>query len=67
MLSLSRPLSSTRKIQCRKNGHGKKILYVNLPEEETLSLIGDKGTEVEITPDGKGNLTIRKVVVKNDN
>lgn len=64
---MSRPLSSNRKIQARKNGHGKMILYVNLPEEETLSLIGDKGTEVEIIPDGKGNLTIRKVVTKNDN
>ena len=64
---MSRPLSSNRKIQARKNGHGKIILYVNLPEEETLSLIGDKGTEVEIIPDGKGNLTIRKVVIKNGN
>lgn len=64
---MSRPITNIRKIQCRKNGHGKKILYVNLPEEETLSLIGDNGTYVEITPDGKGNLTIRKVVVKNDN
>lgn len=64
---MSRPLSSNRKIQARKNGHGKIILYVNLPEEETLSLIGDKGTEVEITPDGKGNLTIRKAVIKNGN
>lgn len=63
---MSRPLTNTRRIQVRKNGHGKRILYVNLPEEETLSLIGDKGTEVEITPDGKGNLIIRKVVVKND-
>lgn len=64
---MSRPTTNTRKIQCRKNGHGKTILYVNLPIEETLSLIGDKGTEVEVVPDGKGNLTIRKVVVKNDN
>lgn len=61
---MSRPTTSTRKIQCRKNGHGKTILYVNLPIEETLSLIGGKGTEVEIVPDGKGNLVIRKVLVK---
>lgn len=64
---MSRPITNTRKIQCRKNGHGKMILYVNLPIEETLSLIGGKGTEVEIVPDGKGNLTIRKVLVKDDN
>lgn len=64
---MSRPTTNTRKIQCRKNGHGKLILYVNLPTEETLSLIGGKGTEVEVVPDGKGNLTIIKVVVKNDN
>ena len=64
---MSRPITNNRKIQCRKNGHGSMILYVNLPIEETLSLIGGKGTEVEIIPDGKGNLTIRKVVNKNDN
>lgn len=64
---MSRPTTNTRKIQCRKNGHGKTILYVNLPIEETLSLIGGKGTEVEVVPDGKGNLIIRKVVTKNDN
>lgn len=64
---MSRPITNTRKIQCRKNGHGKMILYVNLPIEETLSLIGGKGTEVEVIPDGKGNLTIRKVVKKYDN
>ena len=64
---MSRPVTNVRKIQSRKNGHGKMILYLNLPIEETLSLIGGKGTEVEIVPDGKGNLTIRKVVNKNDN
>ena len=64
---MSRPITNVRKIQFRKNGHGKIILYVNLPIEETLSLIGGKGTEVEIVPDGKGNLTIRKVLVKYDN
>lgn len=64
---MSRPNTRIRKIQCRKNGHGKLILYVNLPIEETLSLIGDKGTEVEVVPDGKGNLTIRKVVFKDGN
>ena len=64
---MSRPITNVRKIQSRKNGHGKIILYVNLPIEETLSLIGGKGTEVEIVPDGKGNLTIRKVVKKYDN
>lgn len=64
---MSRPTTYTRKIQVRKNGHGKEILYVNLPREETLSLIGSKGTEVEIVPDGVGNLTIRKVLIKNDN
>lgn len=64
---MSRPTTNTRKIQCRKNGHGKEILYINLPIEETLSLIGSKGTEVEVIPDGKGNLTIRKVVNKDDN
>lgn len=64
---MSRPITNVRKIQSRKNGHGKMILYVNLPIEETLSLIGSKGTEVEVVPDGKGNLTIRKVVNKDDN
>ena len=64
---MSRPITNVRKIQSRKNGHGKIILYVNLPIEETLSLIGGKGTEVEIVPDGKGNLIIRKVLVKYDN
>lgn len=64
---MSRPITNVRKIQSRKNGHGKMILYVNLPIEETLSLIGSKGTEVEVIPDGKGNLTIRKVLVKDDN
>lgn len=64
---MSRPITNTRKIQSRKNGHGKMILYVNLPIEETISLIGGKGTEVEVIPDGKGNLTIRKVVKKYDN
>ena len=64
---MSRPITNVRKIQSRKNGHGKIILYVNLPIEETLSLIGGKGTEVEIVPDGKGNLTIREVVKKYDN
>lgn len=64
---MSRPNTNKRKIQSRKNGHGKIILYVNLPIEETLSLIGGKGTEVDVVPDGKGNLTIRNVVVKNDN
>lgn len=64
---MSRPNTNIRKIQCRKNGHGKIILYVNLPIEATLSLIGGKGTEVEVVPDGKGNLVIRKVLVKNDN
>lgn len=60
-------MTNTRKIQCRKNGHGKEILYINLPIEETLSLIGGKGTEVEVVPDGKGNLIIRKVLIKDDN
>lgn len=64
---MSRPITNVRKIQCRKNGHGKTILYVNLPIEETLSLIGGKGTEVEVVPDGKGNLTIRKVLIKDGN
>lgn len=64
---MSRPITNVRKIQSRKNGHGKMILYVNLPIEETLSLIGGKGTEVEVVPDGKGNLTIRKVMNKDDN
>ena len=62
-----RPTTNVRKIQSRKNGHGKIILYVNLPIEETLSLIGGKGTEVEVLPDGKGNLIIRKVLIKKDN
>ena len=61
---MSRPRTNTRKIQSRKNGHGNQILYVNLPIEETISLIGDKGTEVEIIPDGHGNLLISKVVKK---
>ena len=64
---MSRQITNVRKIQSRKNGHGNIILYVNLPIEETLSLIGGKGTEVEVVPDGKGNLTIRKVVKKYDN
>ena len=64
---MSRPTTNVRKIQSRKNGHGKIILYVNLPIEETLSLVGGKGTEVEVLPDGKGNLIIRKVLIKNDN
>ena len=64
---MSRPITNVRKIQGRKNAHGKLILYVNLPLEETLCLIGGKGTEVEVIPDGKGNLTIRKVVNKYDN
>ena len=64
---MSRPITNVRKIQSRKNAHGKLILYVNLPLEETLCLIGGKGTEVEVIPDGKGNLTIRKVVKKYDN
>lgn len=64
---MSRPITNVRKIQSRKNGHGKTILYVNLPIEETLSLIGGKGTEVEVVPDGKGNLTIRKVLIKDGN
>ena len=64
---MSRPITNVRKIQVRKNAHGKLILYVNLPLEETLCLIGGKGTEVEVIPDGKGNLTIRKVVKKYDN
>ena len=64
---MSRPNTNTRRIQQRKNGHGKLILYVNLPLEETLCLIGGKGTEVEVVPDGKGNLIIRKVLVKDDN
>ena len=64
---MSRPATNVRKIQSRKHRHGKMNLYLNLPIEETLSLIGGKGTEVEVVPDGKGNLTIRKVVNKNDN
>lgn len=61
---MSRPRTNVRKIQARKNGHGDIILYVNLPIEETIVLIGDKGTEVEIIPDGHGNLLISKVVEK---
>ena len=64
---MSRQINNTRRIKQRKNGHGKLILYVNLPLEETLCLIGGKETEVEVIPDGKGNLIIRKVVNKNDN
>ena len=64
---MSRPLTNTRKIQSRKNGHGTEILYINLPIEEALSLIGGNGTELEVVPDGKGNLIIRKVVNKDDN
>lgn len=55
---MSRKKTNVRKIQIRKNGHGKVIYYLNIPEDYVIQLLGGKGGFVEITATERGTVEI---------
>lgn len=57
---MSRPKSNTRKLSVRKNGHGRKVYYVNIPDQ-FVPLFEYGNIQIEIEANNNGGITLTPV------